>query len=1156
MVLQAARRAVTSNRRRMCLGASALAMACAAQAASAQEASVPPSDQVEPAKSAGSGSSGTFSGAAGVDAGTGQTAQGSASTTSGTSGSTTDVDVSTAETERDEIVVTGVRQSLANAQSIKRNSDTVVDAITAEDLGALPDRSVNEALQRVPGVAISRFAAPNDSQHFSAQGSGVVIRGLSYVRGEFNGRDAFAVGGGREIGFNDIPSEIVGSVEVFKNLTADLVEGGISGTVNINTRKPFDSNENLLFLSAGLNYGDLEERASPQGVALVSRQFDVGGGRFGILASATYQQVRTRSDSVFISSPTPRFNDDRNNNGVQDPGEGRTINAGTSFSNTVFDRFPVPTGFQSVYVPLGAGARSQSFDRERIGISGAAQYENADRTLLVTAQYLRAESTEDWIEHTNETNNYYGDLTQVFPAPGTSFTFDEDGIFTGGLLTQPNNGGAQGTRVNSPQGPDGSYGVLQFDPNGIRTSFSNRHFYSKSTTQDISLNVKWSPTDRLHLNLDGQYVKSDAVTRDDILDTNTFSQVFVDQTNGGIPQIDFVVPGGNTSGYFANPDQIFFRDAFNGIQDNDGKEYAFRADAQYDVSEDGFLRALRVGGRFADREQTVRAVDYNNWGNVSETWTSVGPVTFAEVDPSYGALFSYTNFFRGKAVTPPSATFVPNEILGNHDAFMELLRNVTQQGTGGYCPAEDGATTGGRGNGNCGPRAANGKSQPNPNLINGLFQANEIYPNREKTYAAYVRADFGVDDFGNGMSLSGNVGVRFVRTTDSASGVISFPSQGAVFPNDNNVVDGVTLPPRYTDVAGYCAFTIAQRAATGVTTPLPAICTVSAAQQASAVAFANGASVANVAQQSFNFWLPSLNVKLQLTPEFLIRGAASRAISRPNFGDLRNFVGLGAAGSNTVGSFGFESRARNPFLRPIEANQFDLSAEWYFGKVGQLTAALFYKDLKNIIVDNAGYTRTFTNNGQTYDVTVSGPANVAGKANIKGAEVSYQQTFDFLPGLLRGLGAQATYTFVDAGKIPNPVPDNRANDGNRPTQEISGLYDNLPLQGLSKHNYNLAAFYDLGQFYARVAYSWRSKFLLTNRDCCFPFLPVYAQSTGQLDASAFVTINKNFKLGITGSNLLDETTKTNFLLNGDGLEAPRSFFKNDRTFTLTARVTY
>ena len=86
----------------------------------------------------------------------------------------------------------GIRQSLANAQAIKRNADTVVDAITAQDIGALPDRSVTEALQRVPGVSINRFAGSNDPDHFSVEGSGVVVRGLNFVRSEFNGRDAFA----------------------------------------------------------------------------------------------------------------------------------------------------------------------------------------------------------------------------------------------------------------------------------------------------------------------------------------------------------------------------------------------------------------------------------------------------------------------------------------------------------------------------------------------------------------------------------------------------------------------------------------------------------------------------------------------------------------------------------------------------------------------------------------------------------------------------------------------------------------------------------------------------------------------------------------------------------------------------------------------------
>src|SRR5205085_10456048 len=94
-------------------------------------------------------------------------------------------------TDKNAIVVTGIRASLRSAQNQKRASDTVVDVITAQDIGALPDRSVTEALQRVPGVSINRFAGSSDPDHFSAEGSGVVVRGLTYTRSEFNGRDTF-----------------------------------------------------------------------------------------------------------------------------------------------------------------------------------------------------------------------------------------------------------------------------------------------------------------------------------------------------------------------------------------------------------------------------------------------------------------------------------------------------------------------------------------------------------------------------------------------------------------------------------------------------------------------------------------------------------------------------------------------------------------------------------------------------------------------------------------------------------------------------------------------------------------------------------------------------------------------------------------------------
>ena len=90
-----------------------------------------------------------------------------------------------------EVVVVGQRKALKTAQQLKRNADTVMDSITAEDIGSFPDKSVAEALQRVAGVTVTRFNGTDDTSHFSAEPSGVLVRGLMQVRSEFNGRDTF-----------------------------------------------------------------------------------------------------------------------------------------------------------------------------------------------------------------------------------------------------------------------------------------------------------------------------------------------------------------------------------------------------------------------------------------------------------------------------------------------------------------------------------------------------------------------------------------------------------------------------------------------------------------------------------------------------------------------------------------------------------------------------------------------------------------------------------------------------------------------------------------------------------------------------------------------------------------------------------------------------
>ena len=188
-----------------------------------------------------------------------------------------------AAVEPEEIIVTGLRTSIINAQELKRNASTIQDVITASDIGALPDKSVTEALQRVPGVTISRFAAGGDPNHSASEGHGVLVRGLDRVRSEFNGRDSFSANSDSGINYEDIPPELLGAVKVIKNQTADLVSGGMSGTVDLITRKPFDSPDRLTAFSVKGTYADIVDKYSGSYSGLFSDRWETGAGEFGVL---------------------------------------------------------------------------------------------------------------------------------------------------------------------------------------------------------------------------------------------------------------------------------------------------------------------------------------------------------------------------------------------------------------------------------------------------------------------------------------------------------------------------------------------------------------------------------------------------------------------------------------------------------------------------------------------------------------------------------------------------------------------------------------------------------------------------------------------------------------------------------------------------------
>jgi TonB-dependent receptor len=298
---------------------------------------------------------------------------------------------------------------------------------------------------------------------------------------------------------------------------------------------------------------------------------------------------------------------------------------------------------------------------------------------------------------------------------------------------------------------------------------------------------------------------------------------------------------------------------------------------------------------------------------------------------------------------------------------------------------------------------------------------------------------------------------------------------------------------------------------------------------------------------SYHYFLPSANLKFGVTRDLIVRLAGSKVLTRPDFANIRPYVTYALEpGSGTV-----TINAGNPYLKPATAWQFDATIEWYFGRVGQLSFDAFYKTVDGFFYQSL-VNRSVTNNGITQNIQARGPANYDGKGKIKGFEVAYQQTFDFLPGLLNGFGFNGNYTYIESSGLPNSFLN-----GGTPSSNSTVAKGNLPLEGLSKHNFNATLFYEKGPISLRAAYNWRSRFLLTAADVIFPYTSIFNDKTGQLDASAFININRYVKLGVQGVNLTNTTTK---LLQaykaGSNDLAPRSYFTNDRRYSIILRANY
>lgn len=198
----------------------------------------------------------------------------------------------------DRVVVEGIRASAESAQARKRDAAGIVDAVVAAEIHKLPDLSVGDALQRVTGVQVTRDRG---------EASAFAVRGLSQVETTLNGREVFTASGGRTLDLADFASEMLAGIDVHKTASAERIEGGLGGSVDLRTRRPFDFAGDATMLSARHAHGDLVRRSAGQATALVTRRMTLPeGGELGVLVNLAFQERTWREDQKATGAPAPR----------------------------------------------------------------------------------------------------------------------------------------------------------------------------------------------------------------------------------------------------------------------------------------------------------------------------------------------------------------------------------------------------------------------------------------------------------------------------------------------------------------------------------------------------------------------------------------------------------------------------------------------------------------------------------------------------------------------------------------------------------------------------------------------------------------------------------------------------------------------------------
>lgn len=621
----------------------------------------------------------------------------------------------------EEVIVTGFRASLADALDNKRESNQIIESVSAEDIGKFPDQNIAESLQRLSGVQIDRS---------NGQGTKVRIRGLDqnvtlldgdifltglelYTQGEGNFRETDSLEG--------IPSELLGGVDVFKSPNAAQLEGGLGGIVNLKTRNPFDLKDDTTF-AGNVRYGDSGEGWEPLGALVFGQKF---GERLAVIASVSYDKQAFQTDVL-----------------------GGSNRGGWRFSDRS-DRATVATNY---FAPEYRYATDRDEERERFGGSIGVSFRPTDATELQAA----------WFHSDLDIVTQEASIKFPFAAEGSvidttrPYSIDSNGVLQSATIIA-NPAEAISFVKNTQIKSDNFQLKFTFDNDGpLRASAVAA--YSKADQESASANNDVRYT---------RYEVRDGANAQFFPNASAPSsyRYTYENRNGILPAFGLAT----NPDLYTNPANGFFKSHWAFGDETEAKNWAVRGDVEFDPP---FIKAgnvtlsggVRAANRQIDYEFGRYLADYHGKGeldgiNFGQNWTGYGYFQDGAIGYKSCELANSANFvFRpcgrfgsSPGVNDSPALITPYQTFGSTAGRVETINNFWSSGQ----------VAGNR-------VLVQNRSQMNNPLawIQSLYPSTpfkffasplETFKVEEKTQSAYLMADVGQPEDGFHINLGARV---------------------------------------------------------------------------------------------------------------------------------------------------------------------------------------------------------------------------------------------------------------------------------------------------------------------------------------------------------------------------------------------------------------